>query len=221
MLVALQLRHRRVLRVSGLVDLRKAHALQGTHQRPQRHAVRHGGDGLAGMRRHDVAQRGEHPVAHALYRLRALDAPRAEVGVERHQPLPIEFAEPRPGPVLPRPDADLAQPRLNAQRQAVRARDGKRRRLRARQVACVHSVEAYALQPLCQRRDLAVAVVGDGAVIVSVAAAAEVALRFRVADQIDGRHGGRSFCCLICFIIKDAAQFGNRRGVCFAQDRVY
>ena len=62
----------------------------------------------------------------------------------------------------------------------------------AEQVAGPHRVDAHTGKAARQGRDLPVAVVGDQAVVPAVDPAVEIALRLRVADQVDGGHAGCS-----------------------------
>ena len=130
--VRLQLGDGGVLAVTGPVGLRDGKAVQRAHQQPQRHAVAEQRHGVVRVRRDDIVQRREHPLAHLLHGLRAVGAPVGGVGVEVQHLRAVELREVRPGTVLPHADAHLPQPRLQAQLQPVRAGDRQRGGLRAR-----------------------------------------------------------------------------------------
>jgi len=93
-----------------------------------------------------------------------------------------------PGPVLTLPHSDFPQIGAGARLQAMGAPERPGGGLGAEQVAGVDRVDGFPRETALQGGDLAVAVVGNQAVIPAVDAAVEIALRFCMADDIEFGH---------------------------------
>ena len=182
-----------------LADPGQGDALQCAQHDAQGRAVgehRHGAAVVGGA--HTV-QGGEIAVQHILRRLAALHVPQVHAAVEVVHLLGVCLVQLVPRVILPHTHVDLAEGGLQMQGQSLGQPDGTGCDLGAVEVAGIHGVNVHVLKALAQGIDLLVAaVVGDHAVVVAVSHAVEVALRLRVADEIDLRHTTVTHCFSSC-----------------------
>ena len=150
----------------------------------------HEGDRLPIVPRGKVLNGAGHALLHCTDRLAAGHGPAVRIRVEIVHLLRKFVLHVAPGAALPHAHADLRQARCGHGRNVMIARDRLGRRARTRQVAAVERVDVLAAEPLRERVDLLQAERGDAPVPAPLDAAVEVALRFRVPDQINFRHCG-------------------------------
>ena len=140
------------------------------------------------MIRRDLQYRPKHALLNLPEGLAALHGKGGRHGVKYPQPLPIPPGQISPGAVLPDPKADLPQIRPGPQRKSLGLTDCPGGGLGAEEVTGVHRVNRNILEPVGQRGDLTVAIVGDEAVVPPVNPAVEVALRLGMPDDVNSRH---------------------------------
>ena len=170
-----------------------AHLLRGDPQElgqgvADEGAVGEGGDGLVGVLGGDVQDGLAAP--HPNFR-EAFAAGGAEVrgggGEESHAGV-LPPVDPGPGVVLPLAHADLPQVGAGDEGQALGDEEGAGCGHGAEEVAGIDGVDGHVSEPVPQGCDLAVAVVGDEAVVPPVNPAVEVALRLGMPDDVNSRH---------------------------------
>ena len=151
-----------------------------------------GGHCAAGIFRRNLPQGRQHPAADLGIGLRLVRVPQVRALVEVYVHLPVHAQYFAPGHLLPYAQAQLPQQGQGAEGQVFGGVDGGGSGVGPGQVAAVHGVDALVLEALAQIGQLPVSAGGDGAVVLSVGQAVEVALRLSVTDEKNfGRHNPR------------------------------
>ena len=178
-----------VVAVADVGHVLQAQPAQAGDGVTQEGPVREDGDGLVRVMGHDVTDGGRAALAQLLEALAAGGAERRRTGGEARHLLRVRHRDARPGAVLPRTHVDLAQVPAGVEREVLRPADRAAGGGHgAEEVAGIDDVDVDRLEPAAQGLDLAVAVVGDEAVVLAMDAAVEVALGLRVADEVQGGH---------------------------------
>ena len=157
-------------------------------QHPDGVAVGEYRHGAAFILLRDVTDSPQHPVQHLLGRLGVLDVPFGKLAAEIGHLLRVLAVDVAPGALLPTAHVDLPQRRHPVEGQALGLVDGAGGSAGTVQVAGVHRVNMDVREPLFQCPDLPPAPVGEVTVLLALGNAVQVALRLRVADEINGRH---------------------------------
>ena len=157
-------------------------------QHPDGVAVGEHRHGAALILRRDGADSPQHPVQHLLGRLGALDVPFGELAAEIGHLLRVLTVDVAPGALFPAAHVDLPQRWHPVEGQALGLIDGAGGGAGTVQVAGIHRVNMDILEPLFQSPDLPPAPVREVTVLLALGNAVQVALRLRVANQINGRH---------------------------------
>ena len=165
-----------------------ADALEGRQAVADEGAVGEDGHGLALMPGGDVQDGGGATVPDLLEALPVGGPVQGGGLAEIAHHLGLHHGDGGKGPVLPVSHVDLPQVGPGDQGQALGVADGPGGGHGAEEVAGIDGVHGDVPEPLRQGLDLAVAVVGDEAVIVAVHAAVEVALGLGMPDEIDLGH---------------------------------
>ena len=152
------------------------------------HAVGDGGDGAALVLRGELIQAVAHPALHGVKALADGHVPALRLVVEIVHLLRPAVGYIAPGFALPDAHVYLPQQRRALEGDVTSAQYGPRGLHRAVQVAGVHGVYPDVLEPLRQGVNLLFAPGGYLAVPMPLSAAEEVALRLRVAYEVDACH---------------------------------
>ena len=130
-----------------------------------------------------------HPVAQGAKAFALTGRLEAGVGViEEGQLLALEMAHLTPGQILPVAHVDFTKAGVEVERQVLGTADRTGRELGADEVTGVDGIDGDGVKPLLQCLNLALSIFGDQRVVPAVDAAVEVALRLRMANEIDCCH---------------------------------
>ena len=180
--VHLQQAHGGVVPVAGGACLLQAHTLQGPQQGAQGGPVAGGGDGLAGALGGHLPDGGEHPLPDLGEGLGPPDAPEVRALVEVDVHLGVHALDVPPAHLLPCAQPDLPQQGQGAEGQISGDVQGGGGGAGPGEVAAIDGVNALLPEPLPQAGQLAVALGGNGAVVLTVGHPEKIAFGLGMAD---------------------------------------
>ena len=119
----------------------------------------------------------------------------------------VEIAERK---IFPHAAVHLPEARLRVKLQPLGDADGLGRRAGAGQVAGVDRVDGHAVKPFGQSGNLLHAVGCDKGIILALQAAEDIALRFRMADEVKRCHRITTYLPMSAFIFRAASSAQSR-----------